>query len=60
VLERILGSPKPSFQHKADLFAPKGQGPGGKRKIQEIRDEGEGKRNRGEGMGYFPWTKDCI
>ena len=45
--------PRPSSQHKGDLFAPEGQRAGNKRQRQEIEDEGEGERNKGEGEGIF-------
>ena len=51
---KCIGSrpPKPSSQHKRDLFAPEGQGRD-KRQRQEIGDEGEGEGNKRKGTGVF-------
>lgn len=47
------GPPKPSSQHKGDLFASEGRRTGNKRKRQETEDEGEGKGTKERGEGYF-------
>lgn len=47
-------TPRLNSQDKVNLFAPGGQRAGEKRQRQEIEDEGDGKRNRGGGKGYFP------
>ena len=44
------GPPRPSSQHKGDLFAPEGQGAGNKKQRQEMEDGEEGKRNKGGGQ----------
>lgn len=43
------GPPRPSSLHN-DLFAPEAQRTGNKSQIQEIKDEGEGKSNKGDGV----------
>ena len=47
------GPPRPSSQHKGDLFAPEGQRAGNKRQRQEIEDEGEGEGKKGKGAEVF-------
>ena len=39
---KYLITPRPSSQHKGDLFAPEGQRAGNKRQRQEIKGEGVG------------------
>ena len=57
-LNSAQDTPRPSSQHKGDLFAPEGQRAGNKRQTQEIEDEGEG--NKGEGKGYLSWREPLV
>lgn len=41
-------TPRPSSQHKADLFALEEKRRRNKRQRQQIEDKGEGKRNKGQ------------
>lgn len=43
-------APRPTSQHKQDLFAPEDKG-----QEKETKDEEEGERNKGEGEGIFVW-----
>ena len=44
-------TPRPSSQHKGDLFASEEQRSGSKRQIQEREDEREGEGNKGKRAG---------
>ena len=44
-------APRPSSQHKGDLFASEEQRSGSKRQIQEREDEREGEGNKGKRAG---------
>lgn len=53
--------PRPSSQHKEDVFVPGRQRAGNKSQSQEIEDEREGERNKGDGQRYLSqrW-EDCF
>jgi len=56
-------TPRPSSQHKGNLFVPEGQRAGNKRQRQEIEDEGEGGRSQGrQGRNFCPGcgAKYCL
>ena len=49
-------TPRPSSQHKGDVFASEKQRTGSKRQKQGTEDEREGEGDKGEGTGVFvPW-----
>lgn len=43
----VQGTPRPSSQHRGDLFVPEDREQG-IRQRQELEDEGEGERDKGE------------
>lgn len=47
------GHPRPSSQHKRDLFAPEEQISGNQRQMQKIVKEGKGERSREKVKGYL-------
>ena len=56
------GTPKPSSQHKGDLFAAEEQRSENQRQRGDLEDEGEGERNKGEGGGdgYLSWREKGL
>ena len=54
-------APRPSSQHKGDIFVPEGKQAGDKKLGQETEDKGEGERTgvRGKSI-YTIETKDCF
>jgi hypothetical protein len=48
-LDVVTRHPRPNFWNKGDLFAPEGQCAGNKKESQELEDEREGERKKGEG-----------
>lgn len=55
--------PRPSFQHRGDLFTPEGQKAGNKRQTQKTEDNGrvekEGEQGRGR-KGYLLWGDKSL